>query len=116
MEELSRTDENVVVHFWVEGGDPNTFEGALAADPTVADADELTKTETRRLYRATCTDYGRSIITFPSWSELDVSFLEATATGEGWAVECEVTRQATSERLRRATGNLVATTRVPKIV
>lgn len=147
----------------------------------------MTETEARRLYRATCTDYGRSIITFPSWSESDVSFLEATATGEGWAVElripdrtalqnyvviceerglqfrlrlvyeeraagtgvetqlterqrktllvahelgyfdiprrasladvaaeCEVTPQATSERLRRATGNLVETTLVPK--
>lgn len=85
-EELYRTEDRGVVHFWLEDCDRETFEDGLAVDPTVTDAVTLAETETRWLYRVACTDYGWQVVTFPSWSELDIVFLAATASHEGWDV------------------------------
>lgn len=86
LEELYPTEDSAIVHLWVKECDLTTFEEGLAADSTVANAAQLAETETRSLYRVTCTDYGESLVTFPMWSKLDISFLDATATHEGWDV------------------------------
>lgn len=83
LEELYRTEDRGIVHFWLEDCDQQAFEDGLAADPTVTDAVTLAETGARWLYRVACTDYGWQVVTFPSWSELDITFLAATASHEG---------------------------------
>lgn len=85
-EELYRKDDGVAAMFWAEGGDFDAFEAAIEDDPTVTDAACLTETKTRRLYRVRYTEEGVAVATFPEWGGLDISFLDATATHEGWTI------------------------------
>ena len=85
-EELYQTSDGITYLFWAEDSDLAAFEEGLAADPTVTNISQLAETPTRRMYRATLTDYGESVATFPSWSELDISHLRSTASHNGWEV------------------------------
>lgn len=94
LEDLYRTEDSGIVHFWVEGGDLATLEDALASDRTVTNVGQIVETETQSLYRVTCSDYGRHVVTFPSWGELDIGFLDATASHEGWEVRLRMPDRA----------------------
>lgn len=100
LEELYPTEDSDIVHFWVKDCDLTTFEEGLAADSTVTDAVQLAETETRSLYRVTCTDYGESLVTFPMWSELDISFLDGTGTHEGWEVRLRMPDREVLQKYR----------------
>lgn len=94
-EELYHMSGKTGLLFWVEGGDLAAFDENLPTDPSVTDSVELTETETRRLYRVTYTAHGETATTVPLYSELDISFLAATATHEGWDVRLRMTDRDT---------------------
>lgn len=100
LEELYRTEDRGVVHFWLEDCDQQAFEDGLAADPTVTDAVTLAETGTRWFYRVACTDYGWQVVTFPSWSELDITFLAGTASHEGWDMRLRLPDRAALKEYR----------------
>ena len=85
-EELYRTADGVIFLFWAEGSDLAAFDAGLEADPTVTDVRQLADSRNRCLYRARFTDRGEQVATFPSWSELDISLLDARGMAEGWDV------------------------------
>lgn len=81
-EQQYRSTEGIKFLFWTEGGDFAAFEDGLSTDPTVANFIQLAESRTRRLYRVTFTEVGESTVTFPLWSELDISLLDATENHE----------------------------------
>lgn len=85
-EEVYRITEGIKLLFWAQGGDFTALDDGLATDPTVTDVNQLAETQARRLYRVTLTETGKSVATFLSWSEFDISLLDATATHEGFEV------------------------------
>ena len=85
-EEQYQTSDGITYLFWAEDSDFTAFEEGLAADPTVTNVSQLTETPTRRMYRVNFTEYGESVATFPSWSGLNISHLDATASHKGWEV------------------------------
>lgn len=94
-EEQYLSDDDIVLLFWGEGGDLATFEEGLTKDPTVTDPVQLTETQSRRLYRVIFTERGENAATFPSWSDLDLSLLDSTATHQGWDVRMRMPDRAT---------------------
>ena len=99
-EELYHTSDGINYLFWAEGSDFATFEDGLTADPTVANVSQLTETPTRRMYRVTFTDYGESVTTYSSWSELDISLLGSTASHKGWEVRMRMPDRDTLHQYR----------------
>jgi len=79
-------DSGVNLLFWAEGEGLESFDDGLGTDPTVTDVMILAETACRRLYRVTFTERGEAVATFPAWSDLDLSFMHATATTDGWDV------------------------------
>lgn len=70
-------------YYWAEGDDFETFEAAIADDPTVTNLGELTDTGSRRLYRIDFTE--RGMTTIPEWWALDITLIEGKATRHGWS-------------------------------
>lgn len=101
-EELYRNGDGIRFLFWASGGDLSAFEDALSADPTVTDPVVLADTGDRRLYRVTYTDAGERVETFTSWSDLDLSFLSATASSEWWSVRMLMPSRDALGRYREA--------------
>lgn len=89
-EEQYRSSDEIALLFWAEGGDLTAFEEGVKADPTVTNLSQLAETQTRRLYRVIFTETGEDVATFPSWSELNISLLDSTATHEGWDVRMRI--------------------------
>lgn len=85
-EELYQSRDSIDLLFWAKGEDLATFDDCLAPDPTVTNPVQLAETGTRRLYRVTYTEYGASVTTIPTRSDLDISLLDATASQVGWDV------------------------------
>ena len=48
----------------------------------------------------TYTDRGAAVATFPEWGGLDISFLDARATHEGWTVRMRMPDRETLEAFR----------------
>lgn len=99
-EEQYRTTEGITLLFWAEGGDFETFEDGVAADPTVTDLLQLAETQTRRLYRVSFTETGEDVATFPSWSELNLSLLDSVGTHQGWEVRMRMPDRKALEQFR----------------
>lgn len=99
-EEQYHTTEGINYLFWAEGSDLAAFEDGLAADPTVTNVSQLAETPNRRMYRATFTDYGESVATFPSWSGLDISLLDSTISHKGWDARMRMPDRETLYRYR----------------
>jgi hypothetical protein len=89
-EEQYQTDDGINLLFWASSRDFATFEDGLDVDPTVTNVTRLAETESQRLYRVTFTEVGEAAATFPSWSELDISVLDAAATDEGWELRMQL--------------------------
>ena len=99
-EQQYQTSDGITYLFWAEDSDLAAFEEGLAADPTVTNISQLAETPTRRMYRVTFTDYGESVATFPSWSGLDISLLDSTASHKGWEVRMRMPDRDTLHQYR----------------
>lgn len=97
-EEMYQSNEGTTFLFWAEGGDLTAFDDALAADPTVTNASQLTETETRRLYRVDFTAQGEAMATVSKWNSLDLSILDATGSKEGWELRMRMPDRGTLQQ------------------
>lgn len=68
---------------WASGDDFETFETALAGDPTIASYTCLTKLPDRRLYRIILSEEGRANTLYPISAKEDVVARSITLSAEG---------------------------------
>ncbi|WP_339106259.1 helix-turn-helix domain-containing protein [Haloterrigena salinisoli] len=68
--------------FWASGGDFDTFESALQADPTTKEYTCLTELDDRRLYRVTYPEDAVQEFLYPKAAEYDIVYLDITTTHE----------------------------------
>lgn len=101
-EQQYQTEDGIVLLFWAAGSDLEGFAEGLPDDPTVTNEARLAETQERRLYRATFTDYGERVATFPSWRELDASLLDSTGSSDGWDIRMRVPDRAALVAYREA--------------
>lgn len=69
--------------FWATGDDFATFNSALTADPTVSKFSCLIQLPRRRLYRVTYTNEENRQIMYSVASDLDIVYLDISASHEG---------------------------------
>jgi predicted DNA binding protein len=85
IERVAVEDDDVTPYFWAAGGDFETFEVALADDPTVADTMTLEDHGDQRLYQVTWRENTKGMVY--AVSEADAAILEATSEDNSWSVE-----------------------------
>ncbi len=84
LERSVASDTESSLSVWIEGSDPGEIREALDADPSVADAIEVTEENGAKLYDLTPdTDYSSARRTV---CEYDGVMLEACTEGESWTV------------------------------
>lgn len=66
--------------FWASGGDFDTFESILQADPTTKEYACLTELDDRRLYRATYPEDAVQELLYPKATKHDIVYLDITTT------------------------------------
>ncbi len=84
----ARTDPEHDAYFFLVGNDRDSFERALAADHTVADAKRLSGFKGKHLYRLTYSD--AALLISPTVTEVGGLTREATATDNGWLFTLQV--------------------------
>jgi predicted DNA binding protein len=84
----ARTDPEHDAYFFLVGNDRDSFERALAADHTVADAKRLSGFKGKHLYRLTYSD--AALLISPTVTEVGGLTHEATATDTGWLFTLQV--------------------------
>ncbi|WP_435195854.1 helix-turn-helix domain-containing protein [Natronomonas sp. EA1] len=75
--------ENPILFIWVEGGDLDAFEDAMAADPTATDIQCLSDIGDARLYRLQVTDEV-GVVLYPQWVRLGAERLETRFENGTW--------------------------------
>ncbi|WP_137283719.1 bacterio-opsin activator domain-containing protein [Halorussus salinisoli] len=85
IERVAVEDENVTPYFWAAGGDFETFDTALADDPTVEKSVVLEEHDDERLYQVRWKRNTKGIVY--AVSEADATILQATSEGTDWSVE-----------------------------
>lgn len=85
-----RIGTDLVLLFWAEGADIETFEEHLSTDPTVNEWTHLSDQGERRLYRMTYTDLARARSAFHPCRSFDIILLTATATCDGWVLRMRI--------------------------
>ncbi|PSP81892.1 helix-turn-helix domain-containing protein [Halobacteriales archaeon QS_1_68_17] len=99
----ARTDPENDVYFFVVDNDRQSFERALAADHTVADAKRTSGFKGKQLYRITYDD--SALLLSPAVTSVGGLTREATATADGWLFTLQVPdRDALSRICEYATG------------
>jgi predicted DNA binding protein len=81
-----RDSKPFALSFWASGCDFETFETALADDPTVRDATVLAEVDGKRLYQAALTDEAEDRMTYHAWADLGGVFVSSERVGDGWRV------------------------------
>lgn len=84
----ARTDPDHDAYFYLVGNDRDSFERAVAADPTVADANRLAAFKGQQLYRFTYAD--TALLLSPAVTTQGGLIHNATATDNGWLFTLEV--------------------------
>lgn len=82
IKELGTDRQRPYLFFWAAGGDIETFETAMAEDPTVTDVRRYTDAEDSVLYRARITEE-TEVVSYPIWVEVGADQLEARYA-DGW--------------------------------
>jgi predicted DNA binding protein len=67
---------------WVEADDPEAFDAAARADPTVTDVEVLSEVDGRRLYSMQVTDEAELVL-YPEWVRLGAERLQSYYA-DGW--------------------------------
>lgn len=80
--EVGTDPERPYLFFWQCGVDPETFEAALGADPTVGSVERYDDTNDRVLYRVQVGE-GADVVTYPRWVELGLNPITARWR-DGW--------------------------------
>lgn len=90
---------------WVEGGDYEEVDAAIADDPTVANPTVLTEVGGRRLYRFDLVGEGAETSIMPVLVEVGGVHQSLTATGEGWHNRSQFPDRGAFERVYRFCGD-----------
>lgn len=81
---VATTEDRIMPHFWVTGGDHERFESAFQADPTVRQTTRVDQVDDAILYRAEWTENIEAIVY--AYVEIGATIIEATGTDERWEV------------------------------
>ena len=84
----ARTDPENDAYFFLVGNSRDSFEQALAADHTIADAKRLSGFKSKHLYRLTYSDV--ALLISPTVTEVGGLTHDATATNNGWMFTLQV--------------------------
>ncbi|MFC6991688.1 helix-turn-helix domain-containing protein [Haladaptatus sp. GCM10025707] len=87
--------------FWACTEDFDTFETALADDPTVKAPSVLHEVEDKRLYRVELTEEGKATTVHQAYVELDAVLLEGKGTRDGWFLQMRFPDHATFKEFRQ---------------
>lgn len=82
VKEVGTDRQQPYLFFWAAGDDIQTFEAAMAEDPTVTDVHRYTEAGDSLLYRARITEE-TEVVSYPVWVEVGADQLEAQYA-DGW--------------------------------
>lgn len=97
--EVATDPHRPYMFIWVRGEDRETFETAMADDPTVADVRRYTDLEDRTFYRIQVSEE-TPVVTYPAWVEHGVNLLEATWRSGWWQARMRVPDREAIARFR----------------
>jgi predicted DNA binding protein len=81
--EIGTDPDRPVLFFWASGDDFETFEAAMADDPTVTNVEAYTRLADRVFYRIQITE-ATEVVAYRTWVEAGANQLEATYADGSW--------------------------------
>lgn len=96
-----------VFFWWCRGSDFETFEAALAADPTVVDARSVAEVPGRKLYRIdTVALPPEQPLVFPTFREHDITTIETTWSRDGLTLQARFPSRDALRAFREAAAKI----------
>lgn len=102
--EVATDPDRPYMVFWAEGGDLDSFESAMSADPTVEHWEVYNELESRSLYRIRVSA-ATGVITYPTWVDVGVNLVEATWRDGWWRIRMRLPARSAVGQIREWCGD-----------